>query len=157
MPFSLKASCSNGTKTILKWRKGILASWGFLRFGHGCTKFSSFFSITCMKNLYTSKFEIYWNEILVKFENRPKLCSTSSFSLICFGSNGERQFGTVPLCRIGRVFFARGILAQAKNGNGEGRGDFFHLSLVPNVFPLHSFKFSMVPIRFPKCSPTRFP
>jgi hypothetical protein len=58
----------------------------------------------------------------------------------------------VPLCRIGRVFFARGILAQAKNGNGEGRGDFFHLSLVPNVFPLHSFKFSMVPIRFPRCS-----
>jgi hypothetical protein len=53
MPFSLKASCSNGTKTIQKWRKGVLASSGFLGFGDGWTKFSNVLSITCVKKLHS--------------------------------------------------------------------------------------------------------
>jgi hypothetical protein len=53
-----------------------------LGFGDGWTKFSNVFNDMCEKIILTSNFEIYLIEILVKFENWPKLCTTSSFSLI---------------------------------------------------------------------------
>jgi hypothetical protein len=60
---------------------------------------------------------------------------------------------------IGRVFFAKGVLAQAKNGDelfweekfhaANGRIYIFHFSLVPNVFPLcFPLSSQWVPIRF---------